>query len=78
MIAPPTVSSVHAPYVLTFTVRPNDDLHRIVRDMLIRCGYPDISSFEADIRAENPTVGDWQTIAVGSRINLPSTTTTTP
>ena len=76
MIAPPATLTVNAPYVLAFAVRPNDDLHRIVRDMLVRCGYPDISSFEADIRAENPQVGDWQAIAVGSRINLPSTVAT--
>lgn len=63
-------------YVLPFRVRPDDDLHRIVRDMLIACGYPDISSFETDIRAENPGVIDWTAVAVDSVINLPSATAT--
>lgn len=76
MILPPGPAGPSYPYVLPFTVRPDDDLWRIVRDMMLACGYPDISHFADDIRAENVTIGDWQTVAAGSTINLPSATAT--
>lgn len=76
MIAPTPAVTASYPYVLPFTVRPDDDLWRIVRDNLRACGYPDVSSFAADIRAENPSIQDWQTVAAGSTINLPSATAT--
>lgn len=76
MILPPAPTQATYPYVLPFRVRQDDDIHRIVRDMLGPCGYPDISSFEADIRLENPQIVDWQAVAEGSTINLPSATAT--
>ena len=73
-MAPTTATTAAYPYVLPFTVRPDDDLWRIVRDNLRACGYPDIGTFAADVRAENPSIGDWQAVEVGSVINLPSAT----
>jgi hypothetical protein len=76
VILPPAPVTATYPYVLPFRVRQDDDIHRIVRDMLGACGYPDISSFEADIRLENPTITDWQAVAENSVLNLPSATAT--
>ena len=76
MIAPSTATAAAYPYVLPFVVRPDDDLWRIVRDNLRACGYPDVSTFAADVRAENPSIQDWQAVAPGSVVNLPSATAT--
>ena len=76
MILPPAPVTATYPFVLPFRIRQDDDIHRIVRDTLAACGYPDISSFESDIRLENPQIVDWEAIAEGSIINLPSATAT--
>lgn len=72
MILPPAPAPPAYQYTLTFAVRPDDDLHRIVRDTLLACGYADVSGFDADIRAENPAIVDWEAVAEGSTIQLPS------
>lgn len=70
-----TTTALPVRAVLVFTIRQDDDLWRIARDNLVTCGYPDVSTFGADIRAENPAVSDWQSLAEGSTVNLPVVTT---